>query len=68
MDIAIYAFFTIACSISLSAVAFLVGRCGRRLPIDGMLPRVVHSARFGPQDEPEHAAAGTQGPGWPHVS
>ena len=67
MDIVIYALFTVVCSISLSIVAFLVGRCGRRLPIDGMLPRVVHSARFGPQDECQHAGSGIAGTSWPHV-
>jgi hypothetical protein len=38
-------------SVLMSCIAFLVGRCGRRLPVDGMLPRVVTSARFGPELE-----------------
>jgi hypothetical protein len=41
-----YIFLFLGCSIALSVVAFLVGRCGRKLPIDGALPRVVHSVRF----------------------
>jgi hypothetical protein len=42
--------FGLACSLALSIVAFLIGRCGRRLPIDDMLPRAVHSARWGPDE------------------
>jgi hypothetical protein len=33
-------------SASMSILAFMDGRCGRKLPVDGALPRVVHSARF----------------------
>jgi hypothetical protein len=66
MDLVIIIFFALACSGVMSVIAFMAGRCGRRLPIDGMLPRVVHSARFGqekdgppPMPEPmEHS--------WPH--
>jgi len=40
----------------MSILAFMVGRCGRKLPIDGMLPRVVYSARFNPEkDKPRPA-------------
>ncbi len=45
--------FLVGCSILMSCVAFLVGRCGRKLPVDDVLPRVVYSARFGPErDQP----------------
>jgi hypothetical protein len=46
-----YTFLFLGCSIALSVVAFLVGRCGRKLPIDGALPRVVHSVRFRPDND-----------------
>jgi hypothetical protein len=39
----------------------MIGRCGRKLPIDGMLPRVVYSARFTPEaDRPRPGARKTQ--------
>jgi len=47
MGILIYMLFTVVCSLALSTVAFMVGRCGRRLPVDGILPRTVHSTRWG---------------------
>lgn len=46
-----YTFLFLGCSIALSVVAFLVGRCGRKLPIDGALPRVVRSVRFRPDND-----------------
>lgn len=53
MELAAIAFFALACSTAMSILAFMIGRCGRKLPVDGMLPRVVHSARFNPdQDRP----------------
>jgi hypothetical protein len=51
MELAIIILFALACSTALSILAFMVGRCGRKLPIDGILPRVVHSARFGPEED-----------------
>jgi hypothetical protein len=36
-------FFALACSAAMSILAFMIGRFGRKLPIDGMLPRVVRS-------------------------
>lgn len=45
-----YTFLFLGCSVALSVVAFLVGRCGRKLPIDGALPRVVRSVRFRPDE------------------
>jgi hypothetical protein len=56
-----YTFLFLGCSVALSVVAFLVGRCGRKLPIDGALPRVVHSVRFRPDNE--HSCA-TQANRW----
>lgn len=49
----------LGCSVTLSVVTFLVGRCGRKLPIDDTLPRVVHSARF--NSENDHSC------GSPHI-
>lgn len=66
MDFVIFTFFGFACSAVMSIVAFMAGRCSRRLPVDGMLPRVVHSARFGEEKDgppvPEPAE-----PNWPHA-
>jgi hypothetical protein len=62
---AIYTLLLVGCSIVLSTVTFLIGRCGRRLPIDGALPRVVHSARFPASDNQSQ----TPGPGrWPQAA
>ena len=59
--------FALACSTAMSVLAFMVGRCGKKLPIDGMLPRVVHSARFSPEkDRPRHAPEPSR-PDWPQV-
>jgi hypothetical protein len=66
MDLVVITFFALACSTAMSIVAFMVGRCGRRLPIDGMLPRVVHSARSGPEKD-GRPYAGTREPRWPHA-
>jgi hypothetical protein len=56
MELAAIALVVLACSAAMSILAFMVGRCGRKLPIDGMLPRVVHSARFSPdKDTPRPA-------------
>ena len=60
MEPAIIILIALACSAAVSILAFMVGRCGRKLPIDGMLPRVVHSARFSsdkdrPRPAPEHS-------------
>jgi hypothetical protein len=46
MDLAVIILVAVTCSAMMSILAFMIGRCARRLPIDGMLPRVVHSARF----------------------
>jgi hypothetical protein len=56
MELAVITLFALACATTMSILAFMVGRCGRKLPIDGMLPRVVHSARFNSEKElPRHA-------------
>jgi hypothetical protein len=68
MVIVIYTLLLLGCSAVLSAVTFLVGRCGRRLPIDDMLPRVVHSARFAPEDDCLRTVSDDAGPRWPRAS
>jgi hypothetical protein len=56
MELAFIILLALASSTAMSVLAFMVGRCGRKLPIDGMLPHVVHCARFGPEAErPLHA-------------
>jgi hypothetical protein len=65
MGIVIYTLLLLGCSVVLSAVTFLVGRCGRRLPIDGTLPRIVHSARFDSADNGSGTCSGSAGPQWP---
>jgi hypothetical protein len=67
MFIVLYTALFLLCSTGLSIAAFLVGRCGHRLPIDGTLPRVVHSARF--DTEPDHTCdiPGPSGASWPNV-
>ncbi len=67
MELAVIALSAVACSAAMSILAFMVGRCGRKLPIDGMLPRVVHSARFGPDRNRPHPAPEPATPRWPHA-
>jgi hypothetical protein len=67
MDLVVFTFFALTCSAAMSIVAFMIGRCGRRFPVDGMLPRVVHSARFG-QQEDGHSMPEPTEPHWPHAS
>jgi hypothetical protein len=64
MELAVIILFALACSTAMSILAFMVGRCGRKLPIDEMLPRIVHSARFGPEKDTAPAPAR---PGWPYA-
>jgi hypothetical protein len=72
MGIVIYTVLLLSCSGVLSAVAFLVGRCGRRLPVDDLLPRVVRRARFDAEDGWAPSAASAPAPApvsrWPHAS
>ena len=56
MGLAVIILIALTCSTAMSILAFMVGRCGRRLPVDGMLPRVVHSARFSPDKDGAHCA------------
>lgn len=58
MEAVVIALLALACSAVMSILAFMIGRCGRKLPIDQMLPRVMHSARFSPAKEPAR-------PAWP---
>lgn len=68
MELAVIILFALACSAVMSIVAFMIGRCARKLPIDEMLPRVVHSARFSPdKDRPRHTREPTR-PSWPHAN
>jgi len=68
MVIVLYTLLLLGCSTVLSVVAFLVGRYGRKLPIDDMLPRVLHTARFEPEDDRPRSLPGGSGPKWPHAS
>jgi hypothetical protein len=56
MELAAVILVALACSAAMSFLAFMIGRCGRKLPIDGMLPRVVHGARFSPDKDRPHPA------------
>jgi hypothetical protein len=49
MQLAIITLIALASATAMSVLAFMIGRCGRKLPIDGTLPRVVCSARFSPE-------------------
>jgi hypothetical protein len=55
----------LACSAAMSMLAFMIGRCGRKLPIDGTLPKVVYSARFSPEAYRPCPAPESARPGWP---
>jgi hypothetical protein len=64
MELAVIILFALTCSTAMSILAFMIGRCGRKLPIDEMLPHVVHSARFSPgKDMPRPAPE----PSWPQA-
>jgi len=67
MLLVIYLPLFLGCSFAASAIAFLAGRCGRRLPVDGQLPRVVQTARFGRADGQPRVAAQATKPSWPYV-
>jgi hypothetical protein len=68
MGLAVIALFALACSTAMSILAFMVGRCSRKLPIDGMLPRVVHSARFSPGKDRPRPAPESARPNWPYAA
>lgn len=65
MEVAVVTLSALASSTVMSILAFMIGRCGRKLPIDGMLPRVVHSARFNPGKGKPSPAPEPASPGWP---
>jgi hypothetical protein len=65
MELVVMILFALACSTAMSILAFMVGRCGRKLPIDGMLPRVVHSTRFSPEKNGPPPAPEPARPNWP---
>jgi hypothetical protein len=48
MQFAVIALIALACATAVSVLAFMIGRCSRKLPVDGMLPRVLYCARFSP--------------------
>lgn len=68
MYLAVITLFALASSTAMSILAFMIGRCARRLPIDGMLPRVVYSARFPPERDRSHPAPESPRPDWPQAS
>jgi hypothetical protein len=65
MELAIIILVALACSAATSILGFMVGRCGTKLPIDGMLPRVVHSTRFDPGNDTPRPAPEPPRPSWP---
>jgi len=65
MELAVITLATFASSTAMSILAFMVGRCGRKLPIDGMLPRVVYSARFSPEKDGPRLVPEPARPNWP---
>ncbi len=67
MELAVIILLALACATATSVFAFMVGRCGRKLPIDGALPSVVHSARFSPEKDWTRPAPEPAGPSWPNA-
>jgi hypothetical protein len=65
MELAIITLFNLACSAAMSILAFMIGRCARKLPIDGTLSHVVHSARFSLECDRKYPAPGSAGSNWP---
>jgi hypothetical protein len=57
MEFAVIILVALACSTTMSILAFMVGRCGRKLPVDGMLPRVVYNAQFSPEKDRRRPAS-----------
>lgn len=66
MELAVTTLLALACSAVMSILAFMIGRCARKLPIDSMLPRVVHTARFSPEKDKPLPTPEPTGPSWPH--
>jgi len=67
MELAALILIALASATAASVLAFMVGRCGRRLPIDGVLPHVVQSARFCPERDWAPPAQEPAGPSWPQA-
>jgi hypothetical protein len=67
MELTVITLIALACSTAMSILAFMTGRCSRKLPIDAMLPRVVNSARFNPETDEQHPAPEPARPSWPHA-
>jgi hypothetical protein len=67
MELAVIILFALPCSTAMSILAFMIGRCARKLPIDGMLPFVVHSTRFSPETDRPCPAPEPARPNWPHA-
>ena len=67
MELALISLIAVACSAAMSILAFMIGRCGRKLPIDGMLPRVVHSARFSREKDRPRPVPEPARPTWPNA-
>jgi hypothetical protein len=65
MEPAVIILIALVCSAVMSALAFMIGRCARKLPIDGMLPRVVLGARFSPETDRPRPAPGPARPSRP---
>jgi len=67
MALAAFILIAFACTTATSVLAFMVGRCGRKLPIDGALPHVVQSARFCPEKDWTRPAPEPARPSWPNA-
>jgi hypothetical protein len=67
MELAVIILLALACSTVMSILAFMIGRCARKLPIDETLPRVVHTARFSPDKERPRRTPEPARPTWPHA-
>jgi hypothetical protein len=65
MELAALILIAFVCATATSILAFIVGRCGRKLPIDGALPRAVYSSRFSPEKDTPQPASKHPGPTWP---
>jgi hypothetical protein len=68
MELAVITLIALTCSTAMSILAFMVGRCARKLPVDGMLPRVVHSARFSSDKDRARSAPEPAESGWSHAN
>jgi hypothetical protein len=67
MELAVITLIALACSTAMNILAFMIGRCGRKLPIDGMLPHVVYSAQFSPDADRPRLAPEPARHSWPYA-